>query len=144
MLKQLIKISILILKGLSVLGQTNSINNCIPTIDTFDKQTVLISVEIMPEFNFEGQSESLYIFKNLQYPIEQNDLQGKVIVTFIIDTFGTVRNSCICNPYHASKVTPLEREVLRVFNSMPKWKSAVNGGIKVPIRLKMPIFICQR
>jgi TonB family protein len=88
-----------------------------------------------PETNasFPGGMEALYkwISENLRYPEEckANNIQGRVIVQFVIDTDGSITEiKAIRSPDDV-----LSQEAIRVLSAMPKWKPATSDG-KNPVR----------
>lgn len=67
-----------------------------------------------------------WLTKNLSYPViaQQQKIQGKVLVSFIINKDGT-----ISSPKVVKSVSPeLDREALRVIRIMPKWKPGEDHG----------------
>ena len=85
--------------------------------------------EEMPQFS--GGSVQLWIKENLRYPeiARENNIQGKVYVKCIIDSEGNV-----CNAEIQRGVDPsLNKEALRLVNSMPKWKPGMQNGKTVSI-----------
>lgn len=95
-------------------------------------------VEEMPEFKKRGYKDfGEYIQKNLRYPEEavENEISGIVIVQFVIDVTGKIKNIEV-----AKKVNPLlDKEAVRVISSSPKWKSGKQQGVKVKVNLTHPV-----
>src|SRR5690606_71582 len=91
----------------------------------------------MPKFPGGDQEMYKYMGKNIFYPIEAkaNDEQGKVYVNFIVGKDGCIHNAKVIKGVSSS----LDKEALRLINSMPKWtpgykeKEAVNVSINLPI-----------
>ncbi len=78
-----------------------------------------------------------HIIKTTKYPApeRENNIQGKVMVTFVIDEEGNVIDADIYKG-----VSPgLDRESLRVISSLPKAKPASKDGINVPTRFYVPV-----
>lgn len=91
------------------------------------------------EASFKGGKEGLqrYINRNLHYPEAaiENDEQGKVYVSFIVEKNGTVSHVKI--ERGVSKA--LDTEAKRVIESSPKWIPAKKGSKKVRSRCRLPI-----
>ena len=143
MINKLILTTILItIIQLDIYGQTDIKNQtCVGSPDILDKQEVYLVVEKMPEYPG-GQSKMFRdLSSRLTYPKDQKDLQTKVVVTFIIDTLGHVRNECIYRPFKETGISPLEKKVLEVIKSMPRWTPGEINKKKVPVRIVFPIQI---
>ena len=83
-------------------------------------------VEQLPEFPGGMVAFMKWITKNLRYPPEaQNQkLQGKVLVSFIIGTDGTVSEIKVVKKLHPL----LDNEAVRVMKMMPRWKPGKDKG----------------
>lgn len=80
-------------------------------------------VEQLPEFPGGWVELMKYLHKNLKYPAlaEKQNIQGKVVISFIINKDGTMADIKV-----SRSVDPLlDREALRVVKAMPKWKPGV-------------------
>lgn len=96
-----------------------------------------IDVEQLPEFP--GGEDELMIFlnKNMKYPeraVKEN-AQGKVVVTFIVNTNGEIENLKITR----SLGFGCDDEALRVVKAMPKWKPGRFNGHNVSVQYDLPI-----
>ena len=96
---------------------------------TFTEKAAKELKEKMPQFS--GGSVQLWIKENLRYPeiARENNIQGKVYVKCIIDSEGNVCNAEIQRGGDPS----LNKEALRLVNSMPKWKPGMQNGKTVSI-----------
>ena len=66
-----------------------------------------------------------YLVKNASYPKKFNEtLSGKVLVSFVVDDKGKVREVKILKSLHPV----LDKEAIRVVKNMPKWSPALNQG----------------
>lgn len=105
---------------------------------TLDKEEdVFFIVEDMPEFPGGEMALRKYIANNINYPEAalKNGIQGKVYVTFVVSKDGSVGNAKI-----ARGVDPaLDREALRVVNSLPKWEPGKMRGENVNVSFTVPI-----
>ena len=81
----------------------------------------------MPDFP-RGQKEllSFFLSRNIKYPTKaiESKIQGRVIVQFVVNKDGSISNAKIVR-----SVDPdLDKEALRVINSMPQWKPGMQKG----------------
>lgn len=99
-------------------------------------------VEEMPEFP-EGQlGLRKFIAQTIKYPVaaQENGIQGKVFVNFVVAKDGSVKNAKIFRGVDPS----LDKEALRVVNSLPKWKPGKQKGEEVAVSYTVPInFVLQ-
>lgn len=94
-------------------------------------------VEEMPQFPGGPQALFEYLSKNIKYPVvaEENGVQGRVIVTFIVELDGSVTN-----PKVVKSVDPsLDKEALRVVKSMPYWIPGRQNGSPVRVKYTVPV-----
>ena len=93
--------------------------------------------EIRPEFPGGEAALQKYIASHVQYPevARDNGLQGKVYVQFVINKRGEVENAIIARGIDAV----LDKEALRVIQSLPKWKPGVQRGKPVRVSYTVPI-----
>lgn len=91
---------------------------------------------------FPGGEEALakYLSK-IRYPKEQDDLQGKLNLSFVIDTTGNLLDKCILGK-NESVYTPLDKEGIGMLDRMPKWIPGEQNGRKVAVRFFIPMYIC--
>lgn len=98
---------------------------------------VFFIVEDMPEFPGGEMALRKYIANNIKYPeaAQDNGIQGKVYVTFVVSKDGSVANAKI-----ARGVDPaLDKEALRVVNSLPKWTPGKQREENVNVSYTVPI-----
>lgn len=112
---------------------------CIPNPDVLDGQPVYSIAEKNAEFPGGQGALISYVMKNLQYPKEQEVWQGSVIVTFVIDTLGRVRNECVLRRNNSEVLSTIEQVLLEVIHGMPKWSPAELNRRKVYMRIILPI-----
>ena len=94
-------------------------------------------VENMPKFPGGPQALFEYLAKNVRYPKEAEaaGLQGRVIVTFVVEKDGSVTNANI-----VKSVDPaLDAEALRVVAGMPTWEPGTQNGKAVRVKYTVPI-----
>lgn len=74
---------------------------------------------------------------NVQYPFEaqENGVQGRVIISFVVEDDGSIS--------HVKVVTPvdpvLDREAMRVVESMPEWIPGKQNGECVRVKYSVPV-----
>lgn len=111
--------------------------------ETEDNNTYVIgSIEFEPEFPGGMQGLLRYISQQVKYPVTamETGIEGKVYVTFIINKEGKVIKASIARGVHPS----LDREALRVINSLPQWKPGYQNGKPVKVSFVAPInFVLQ-
>ena len=116
---------------------------------TEDGGELFLIVEHEPEFP--GGMDSLYSFlnKNIHYPqkARERKIEGKVYAQFIVEKDGSITNAQIVRDivYGNEEADSIAAElgcgaeVLRVINSMPKWKPASNNGTVCRYIFTLPI-----
>ncbi len=97
-------------------------------------------VEEMPEFP--GGEEALleYLRSNLQYPerCKENNIQGRVFVTFVINKDGKIVDPAVVKSAGPEGVE-LDVEALRVVSSMPAWTPGKQRGEAVCVKYTVPV-----
>lgn len=107
-----------------------------------DEQQVFFIVEDIPEFPGGDLALRKYIANAIKYPViaQENGIQGKVYVNFVVNTDGSVTDAKIARGVDPS----LDKEALRVINSLPKWKPGKQRGKPVRVSFTVPInFVLQ-
>ncbi len=115
-------------------------------IDTGDEEEeegeVFFVVEDMPEFPGGEQALHRYLAESVRYPTiaQENGIQGRVYVKFVINTDGSVTDVQIARGVDPS----LDKEALRVVRNMPKWEPGKQRGEPVRVSYTVPInFVLQ-
>ena len=96
----------------------------------------------MPEFPGGDIALRKFVANAIRYPVraQENGIQGKVFVGYVITKNGSVINTKI----ERSADSLLDAEALRVVNIMPKWIPGKEKGRKVAVHYTMPInFVLQ-
>lgn len=94
-------------------------------------------VEQMPQFPGGQQALFEYLSKNIKYPViaEENGVQGRVIVTFVVERDGSITDVRV-----AKSVDPsLDKEAVRVTKSMPHWNPGMQNGGPVRVKFTLPV-----
>ncbi|MDE6342932.1 MAG: TonB family protein [Muribaculaceae bacterium] len=78
-----------------------------------------------------------WLSSNIHYPeaAQQNDVQGRVIVKFVVEKDGSVSQATILKGVDKD----LDKEALRVVNKMPKWQAGKNNGVSVRSYFTLPV-----
>ena len=109
-----------------------------PKKDDEDWDKTFTKVEIESEYPGGAAAWQRYLNRNLRYPQEaiDNEIQGAVVVQFIVDKEGNVSDvSAISGPSEGG----LRDEAVRVIKKSGKWTPAVQNGRQVKSYKKQPI-----
>lgn len=107
------------------------------TAQTKKNDMVFDVVEVMPQYPG-GQIEMLkYIMENIKYPEQamKEGIQGRVTVRFIVEKDGSISNVRPVLSVHPL----LNKEAVRVVESMPKWSPGKQNGKPVRVRFNVPV-----
>ncbi len=116
--------------------ESNVVQNTDPQKKKKNKD-VFVVVEQMPEFPGGALALRKFIAQSVKYPVvaQKAGVQGKVFVTFVVNSNGKVENAKI-----AWGIDPaLDAEAIRVVNSLPEWKPGQQHGEAVDVTYTMPI-----
>jgi len=120
----------------------NTLINVAPVISAKEEEEeeeaqVFFIVEDMPEFPGGEMALRTYIANQIKYPViaQENGIQGKVYVTFVVGKDGAVRDAKIARGVDPS----IDKEALRVINTLPKWKPGKQRGKAVNVSYTVPI-----
>lgn len=103
-----------------------------------DDDPVYEYAEVMPAYPGGQEAMLAFLSDNIKYPEEavKKDIQGRVVVTFVVDKDGTVTEPKIAHSVHEL----LDAEALRVISLMPKWTPGKNDkGETVRVRFHLPV-----
>ena len=107
------------------------------TAQTKKNDMVFDVVEVMPQFPG-GQIAMLkYIMENIKYPEQamKEGIQGRVAVRFIVEKDGSISDVKPILSVHPL----LNKEAVRVVESMPKWTPGKQNGKPVRVRFNLPV-----
>lgn len=109
----------------------------VKVMDNNDTDEILLIAEEMPEFVGGTHAMQKFISENIQYPRQamQLRLQGRVMVAFIVDKEGKIKDMEVLKGVGGG----CELEALRVISLMPKWKPGKQNGQNVAVRYTLPI-----
>ncbi len=116
-------------------GQTEALSPL--ATDTHDNPLNFHVVEDLPQFPGGAVEFMKWLTKNLRYPAtaQQQKVEGKVVVQFIINRDGSVSGLKVVQALHPS----CDREALRVMRMMPKWKPGVQHDKPCRTMVRIPI-----
>ena len=102
-----------------------------------EPEKVFDMVEQMPTFPGGQQELMSYLGKNIKYPTiaQENGTQGRVIIQFVVERDGTITDVHVArgvDPY-------LDKEAVRVVQSMPKWIPGKQNGKAVRVKFTVPV-----
>lgn len=115
----------------------------LPYVRNENREKIYRTCEEVPSFPG-GEIELYhYIVKNLKYPVVGNGefpVQGRVVLRFVVTQEGKITNIEVLrslDPY-------LDREAIRVVESMPDWIPAKHKGEKVKCYFTLPLIFRPR
>ena len=94
-------------------------------------------VEQMPQFPGGDMELMRFLSSNVKYPViaQENKIEGKVIVRFIVNSKGQIENAEVirgCDPL-------LDKEALRVIRLLPDWIPGKQKGVNVSVNYSLPV-----
>ena len=94
-------------------------------------------VEEMPQYPGGNAALMEFLGNNIKYPVvaEENGIQGRVVVTFVIERDGSVTDVKVEKSVDPS----LDKEAIRVVKSMPRWIPGKQDGSPVRVKYTMPV-----
>lgn len=97
----------------------------------------LESAEQAPSFPGGMEALNKFLSENIKYPItaQENGIQGRVIVKFVVSKTGDISNIQIFRGVDTS----LDREAVRVVQAMPKWIPGKQKGKAVDVYFTLPV-----
>ena len=106
-------------------------------MDVTPEEKAFDVVEQMPEYPGGMQELFGYLSKNIHYPKDAEDqqIQGRVIATFVVMKDGSISNAKVVKSVSPS----LDEEALRCINGMPNWIPGRQKGQAVNVKYTIPI-----
>lgn len=101
------------------------------------EEEIFVAVEQQAEFPGGTAAMMKWLSNNVRYPevAQQNDIQGRVIVKFVVEKDGSIGKAEILKGVDRD----LDREALRVVKKMPKWQPGKNNGVAVRSYFNLPV-----
>lgn len=108
-----------------------------PEVQKPKEEQIFVAVEQPAEFPGGMAALMRWLNNNMRYPeaAQQNDIQGRVIVNFVVEKDGSIANVKIAKGVDKD----LDREALRVVKKMPKWQPGKNNGVAVRSYFNLPV-----
>ena len=108
----------------------------LPQKDTIDKR-IFTSVEQVPEFPGGMHAFGSFLAQNIKYPefMRKNEIQGKVITSFIVEKDGSLTDIKILRAIGNGA----DEEAVRVLKLSPKWNPGIQNGKPVRVSYTVPI-----
>lgn len=100
-----------------------------------DEKVMTGVVEFQPQFPGGMEACKQFIKENLRYPDTESDVQGRVIVSFMVERDGSLSDIKVVK----GLAPEFDEEALRVVKMMPKWVPARTGGKTTVVRYNIPI-----
>jgi protein TonB len=102
-----------------------------------EETKIFTVVEQMPSFPGGTGALMQYLSKNIKYPpfAEENNIQGRVICTFVVERDGSVTDIHIAKGVDPS----LDKEAIRVVSGMPKWIPGRQNCQMVRVKYTLPV-----
>ncbi len=101
------------------------------------EEEIFVAVEQLAEFPGGQAALMKWLSNNIRYPesAQQNDIQGRVIVKFVVEKDGSIGQATIAKGVDKD----LDREAIRVVKKMPKWQPGKNNGVAVRSYFTLPV-----
>ena len=101
------------------------------------EEEIFVAVEQHAEFPGGQAALMKWLSNNIRYPesAQQNDIQGRVIVKFVVEKDGSIGQATIAKGVDKD----LDREAIRVVKKMPKWQPGKNNGVAVRSYFTLPV-----
>lgn len=108
-----------------------------PVVEEKKEEEIFVAVEQPAEFPGGQAALMKWLNQNIRYPeaAQQNDIQGRVIVKFVVEKDGSIGQASIVKGVDKD----LDREALRVVKKMPKWQPGKNNGVAVRSYFNLPV-----
>lgn len=101
------------------------------------EEEIFTVVESAPEFPGGAEALYKYLSQNIKYPqlARDNNITGKVFVTFVVEKDGSIANPRILRDIGGG----CGAEAVRVVKSMPKWTPGKQRGRSVRVQFNLPV-----
>lgn len=98
---------------------------------------IFVAVDTQPEFPGGQATMMRWLSDNIKYPAvaQENGIDGRVVVNFIVEKDGTLSDVNVIRGVDPS----LDKEAVRVIQSMPNWKPGMQKNEAVRVRYALPV-----
>ncbi|AMR33124.1 hypothetical protein A0256_17730 [Mucilaginibacter sp. PAMC 26640] len=103
--------------------------------DSVSPQNSFIEYEVSPKFPGGEDAFKNFIKENLRWPKNDPQIEGKVIITFIIQKDGRLTNFKILKSLRPA----YNKEALRILKASPKWTPGMQMGKPIVVAYTVPI-----
>jgi TonB family protein len=105
----------------------------------YPDDVIYVVVEHMPEFPDGQQALLKFLGEQVKYPkdAEEQGIEGRTICQFVIEKDGSISDVVAVR---TSGNTSLDKEAIRVLQSMPNWKPGLQRGKPIRVKYTIPIF----
>lgn len=112
----------------------------VPTLKADDQ--IFESLDEMPEFPGGQQAISEWLDENINYPpiCAENNIQGRVLVSFVVERDGSITEVKVVRDIYPF----LDREAVSLVRRMPKWNPGIKDGKPVRCRYNLPVYFRLR
>ncbi len=109
----------------------------IKQIERESSNDIFLAPEVMPEFPGGADSLAKFLAENIHYPrmAQENNIQGRVFVTFLIEKDGSVREVRLLRGIGGG----CDEEAIRVIKMMPRWSPGMQRGQAVRVEYVLPV-----
>ena len=97
-------------------------------------------VEEPPSFPGGQTALMSWLAENIHCPSTCKSISGRVVLSFIVETDGTLSNIQIVRKLD----TEFDEEFIRAVKAMPKWIPGKQNGQMVRVKYNMPLTICMQ
>jgi protein TonB len=106
--------------------------------EEIEEEQIFDVVEEQPEFPGGMKELAKYLSQNIIYPriSRDNNSQGRAFVQFIVNADGSIQDIEI---FRSTGDVYLDKEAIRVVETMPKWKPGKQQGKAVRVKYRLPI-----
>lgn len=100
-------------------------------------EEIFVVVEKQPEFPGGNTAMMKFLSSNIKYPViaQENGIHGRVICNFVVERDGSITDVQVVRGVDPS----LDKEAVRVIQSMPKWEPGKQRGSAVRVRFTLPV-----
>lgn len=114
-------------KGRMISGEESLVNS----------DYVFFKVDVAPTFPGGDSQLSLFLVKTIKYPVEdlKNEVQGRTVVTFVVERDGSLTNFRIVKAVSATT----SAEAIRVLKLSPHWLPGKRSGKTVRVQYAIPV-----
>ena len=92
-------------------------------------------MQVSPQLGRGDDARNKYLAENIRYPNGSSEIQGVVIVNFVVEKDGSLTNIKILRSLSEN----FDKEALGVVEDMPKWDPGLQRGKPVRVYVNLPM-----